>query len=139
MYFVFLPQDFAVPQMMIFDLLRMWFSVCVLIFIGRQWTYQTCVEFGFFQSSSYQPQIFGNKFPVDFYIQECEDIFGSKYNTDFLNTAVDRTNTMYGALNIEATNIVFVHGSIDPWHALGITKTLNQGAPAIYINGTYHI
>lgn len=24
---------------------------------GRQWTYQTCTEFGFFQTSSYQPQV----------------------------------------------------------------------------------
>lgn len=72
-------------------------------------------------------------------MQQCEDIFGPKYNENFLDAAVDRTNTQYGAFNIEATNIVFVHGSIDPWHALGITKTLNQGAPAIFINGMCNI
>ncbi len=31
---------------------------------GRQWTYQTCVEFGFFQSSDDPQQPFGNNFPV---------------------------------------------------------------------------
>jgi hypothetical protein len=31
---------------------------------GRQWTYQTCVEFGFFQSSDDSRQPFGNNFPV---------------------------------------------------------------------------
>lgn len=105
------------------------------LFLGRQWTYQTCTEFGFFQTSSYQPQIFGDKFPVDFFVKQCEDIFGPKYNANFLDKSIDRTNTLYGALNIEVSNVVFVHGSIDPWHALGITKTVNQGAPAIYING----
>lgn len=104
-------------------------------FAGRQWTYQTCTEFGFFQSSNYTPQNFGDKFPVDFFIQQCVDIFGPKYNKAFLDTSVRRTNTLYGALNIDVTNVVFVHGSIDPWHALGITQTQRQGAPAIYIKG----
>lgn len=31
---------------------------------GRQWTYQTCVEFGFFQSSSDPRQPFGDNFPA---------------------------------------------------------------------------
>ena len=31
---------------------------------GRQWTYQTCVEFGFFQSSSDAQQPFGDNFPA---------------------------------------------------------------------------
>jgi hypothetical protein len=31
---------------------------------GRQWTYQTCVEFGFFQSSNDSQQPFGNNFPT---------------------------------------------------------------------------
>lgn len=45
---------------------------------GRQWTYQTCVEFGFFQTSSMTEEIFSNKFPVDFFTKQCTDIFGSK-------------------------------------------------------------
>ncbi|KAI4469655.1 protease s28 pro-x carboxypeptidase-related [Holotrichia oblita] len=105
---------------------------------GRQWTYQTCTEFGFFQSSNYTPQNFGDKFPVDFFIQQCVDIFGPKYNKAFLDASIRRTNTLYGALNIDVTNVVFVHGSIDPWHALGITQTQRQAAPAIYIEGTAH-
>jgi hypothetical protein len=32
---------------------------------GRQWTYQTCVEFGFFQSSNDSQQPFGNNFPAE--------------------------------------------------------------------------
>lgn len=106
-----------------------------MLSLGRQWFYQTCTEFGFFQSSSYKPQVFGKDFPVEFFIKQCMDVFGPKYNGNFIYKAADQTNAMYGGLEIDVTNVVFVHGSIDPWHALGITKTLNQGAPAIYING----
>jgi len=48
---------------------------------------------------------------------------------------VKRTNTIYGALHIQTTRVVFVHGSIDPWHALGLTWTINKDSPAIYIRG----
>lgn len=58
-----------------------------------------------------------------------------RYNEHLLNSSVERTNTLYGALNLEVTNVVYVHGSIDPWHILGITKSDNPEAPAIYING----
>lgn len=37
------------------------------------------------------------------------------------------------------TNVLYVHGSIDPWHALGLTKTdKSQPQPTIYIEGTAH-
>lgn len=49
--------------------------------------------------------------------------------------ATQRTNTIYGGLALQATRVVYVHGSVDPWHALGITHTLLKDAPAIYING----
>ncbi|XP_031831625.1 putative serine protease K12H4.7 [Nomia melanderi] len=105
---------------------------------GRQWMYQTCTEFGFFQSSTAQSNLFSDNFPVDFFIQQCIDVFGPRYDIYLLKSAVDRTNVLYGALNLEVTNVVFVHGSVDPWHVLGITKSLNPQAPAIYINGTAH-
>ncbi|XP_063919924.1 putative serine protease K12H4.7 [Zophobas morio] len=105
---------------------------------GRQWTYQTCTEFGFYQTSSYEPHIFGDQFPISFFIQQCEDIYGDIYDADFIDGAIDRTNTLYGGLDIEVSNVVYVHGSIDPWHALGIIKTVDESAPAIYIEGTAH-
>ncbi|KAK2575849.1 hypothetical protein KPH14_007223 [Odynerus spinipes] len=105
---------------------------------GRQWIYQTCTEFGFFQTSTARPNLFSETFPVEFFIQQCIDIFGPRYNIDLLNDAVKRTNTMYGALKLEVSNVVFVHGSVDPWHALGITTSLSPKATAIYINGTAH-
>lgn len=45
---------------------------------GRQWTFQTCTEFGFFQSSDLDGQPFGKNFPIDFSTRECRDVYGSK-------------------------------------------------------------
>ncbi|KAF7272437.1 hypothetical protein GWI33_014783 [Rhynchophorus ferrugineus] len=105
---------------------------------GRQWTFQTCNEFGFYQTSSKKPQIFGTMFPVEFYLQQCADVYGSEFNASYVNRAVEFTNINYGALDIKVTNVVFVHGSVDPWHALGITQSDNEDAPTIYIKGTAH-
>ncbi|KAF2906004.1 hypothetical protein ILUMI_00171 [Ignelater luminosus] len=105
---------------------------------NRQWIYQTCTEFGYFQSSSAHPSFFGHGFPVEYYIGICSDIFGQQFTADYITSQVDNTNRYYGGLDINVTNVVFVHGSIDPWHALGLTKTRNPKAPVIYIKGTSH-
>lgn len=65
--------------------------------------------------------------------------FVCRYNIHLLGNAIERTNTLYGGLHIEVTNVVYVHGSIDPWHALGITKSSNPNTPAFYINGNYFV
>lgn len=51
---------------------------------GRQWTYQTCVEFGFFQSSNDSRQPFGNNFPASY-----EDILMTSRHVDFLSSLLD--------------------------------------------------
>ena len=48
------------------------------------------------------------------------------------------TDDLTGATNISGTNIIFPNGSIDPWHALGLTSTKTAARPAAYINGTAH-
>ncbi|CAG5133617.1 unnamed protein product [Candidula unifasciata] len=105
---------------------------------GRQWTYQTCTEFAFYQSSDATNQPFGHDFPIDFWTQQCADIFGASFNNTVIETAVKRSNTDYGALGIQITRVLFPNGSIDPWHALGVLEDLNPEARAIFINGTAH-
>lgn len=106
----------------------------------RQWIYQTCTEFGFYQTSSKTSDTFGSHFPAEFYTKQCEQIFGQKYDDKLLKNAVYRTNTIYGDLKINVGNVVFVHGSVDPWHALGITHLQDNDSPyeTIFINGTAH-
>jgi hypothetical protein len=44
----------------------------------------------------------------------------------------------YGGINPDVHNVVFVHGTVDPWHAMGVLEDLSDAAPAIMINGTSH-
>ena len=54
-------------------------------------------------------------------------------------------NDQYGGLDIAGTNIVFPSGTIDPWHALGITNATGVAVPEskynenpLFILGTAH-
>ncbi|EDW69202.1 putative serine protease K12H4.7 [Drosophila virilis] len=104
----------------------------------RQWTYQTCTEFGFYQTSENKSDTFGDRFGVDFFIRQCMDIFSERMDGKFLEQAVAQTNKYYGALKPATTQVLYVHGSIDPWHALGLYVSPNANTPTIYIEGTAH-
>lgn len=51
-------------------------------------------------------------------------------------------NTVYGGLDIDATNVIFPSGSIDPWHALGVTQDMTSmpqdSEIPLFIVGTSH-
>ena len=104
---------------------------------GRQWTYQTCTEFGWYQSSNQPSNPFTNLFGVEFFEKQCQDIYGPKFDLTLLQRGTERSNYLYGAKDIQVTNVVFVHGSFDPWHALGLTED-NGINKAILIPGTAH-
>ena len=50
---------------------------------GRQWTYQTCTEFGWYQSSD--TLAWGDIIPVEFFETMCQDVFGPKFTLELLN------------------------------------------------------
>ena len=68
----------------------------------------------------------------------CELIFN--ISSDSVTTSVAATNAYYGGKDIpkNVTNIVFPNGSIDPWHALGITESISDSLVALFIKGTAH-
>ncbi|XP_022905145.2 putative serine protease K12H4.7 [Onthophagus taurus] len=106
--------------------------------IYRQWIYQTCTEYGYFQTTTSQYQPFGDTFPLNFFVDMCPTLFGERFNETVLNTAVRRTNLFYGSIEPEITKLISVHGSVDPWHPLGILSDLSPLAPAIFIEGSSH-
>ena len=55
---------------------------------GRQWTYQTCTEFGWYQSSDLPNRFWGDIIPVSLFEDMCTDIFGPKFTLDLLEEAV---------------------------------------------------
>ena len=50
---------------------------------------------------------------------------------------IQDSNSYYGAKQLEVENVVFVQGSIDPWHAMGRNTNLNEQSPAILIKGNH--
>jgi len=101
---------------------------------ARQWTYQTCTEFGYFQTTDSKNQPFGTMVPLSYYTDICAEAFGY-----YFLPGTNDTNNYYGGKHPDgATNILFVNGSLDPWHALGITQGISDTLQAVFINGTAH-
>nr|XP_016940142.1 putative serine protease K12H4.7 [Drosophila suzukii] len=88
--------------------------------IMRQWTFQTCNEFGWYQTSGSSAQPFGTKFPLTYYTTMCVDLYGPQYGNEFINNQVDTTNQYFGGLTPGVENVYLSHGQLDPWRAMGI-------------------
>ncbi|KOC61505.1 Putative serine protease K12H4.7 [Habropoda laboriosa] len=106
--------------------------------IMRQWFYQTCTEYGYFQTTNSKKSIFGSLFPLNYFTDICTDLYGDYYDNDFLNTRVERTNIMYGGVRPDLRNVIFTNGDVDPWHALSVLQDLNPSSLAILIKGSSH-
>lgn len=105
----------------------------------RQWTYQTCSQFGYYQTCDKNTSCpFSHVMDLaDSDLQICQKVF--KINMDDVPNNVRFTNDYYGANNTHQSRIIFVNGSIDPWHWLSILK--NEPVYDIYgvfIEGTAH-
>ena len=83
--------------------------------------------------------MFGNSLPLEYFEQTCRDVFGQKeFSHENMEKYIASSNIEYGGFEPIVDNIVFVHGSIDPWHSMGVLKDLHEGAPSIFIPGTSH-
>jgi len=76
----------------------------------RQWTWQYCTEFGFFQTPNSVFPLRSAEIDYPFWIPYCKAIFGK----DIITRSV-ATNKWYGALNIPGSNIYFANAGEDPW------------------------
>lgn len=99
----------------------------------RPWLYQTCNEFGYFQTSSYGAHIFGTRFPLEFWIQRCAGVFGPQFNKKFILNAIDKTNSNYGGSHPSLTNVIFPNGELDSWNKLSILEDINETSRAVLI------
>ncbi|XP_066259153.1 putative serine protease K12H4.7 [Euwallacea similis] len=101
--------------------------------MSRQWLYQTCTEYGFFQTSSQTNPIFSSRFDVTFFTDLCADVFGAQFTPSFTSAAIHATNVQYGGVNAPISNVVHFHGRIDPWHALGKLETTDDAGDRVII------
>ena len=76
----------------------------------RQWLYQSCFEFGFFQSTDSNLQPFGSGWPLDFDLKMCEDVFGDEFDANALFDVVERNNRNFGGNdNFDGTRVLFTN------------------------------
>lgn len=66
-------------------------------------------------------------------MKQCADFYN--ISAQQLAEAVAQTNEFYGSYDIRSARIVFPNGSIDPWHALGITRDITHSLPSVFIKG----
>lgn len=105
----------------------------------RQWFYQMCTQMGYFQTSDDKPHIFGTFVTLQFYIEQCREIFYNDLSTTNMGQLINNTNIKYGALRPQnLTNVLSVQGSADPWHIVGITKPVPDSVQVLIIPGTSH-
>jgi serine protease 16 len=85
----------------------------------RQWMYQSCTEFGYFQTAPKLNPLRSRLITTEWHIEAiCQGIFKLPKN----QPNVDETNTIYGARDVCIDRIAFTHGEHDPWKMLGVKK-----------------
>ena len=80
---------------------------------SRSWTWQTCNEYGWFQTAS--GRLRSPWVNLSYYQEICETLFNGTELPD--QSSVSRR---YGGVNPKTTNIVFAYGAVDPWTRLGV-------------------
>jgi serine protease 16 len=106
---------------------------------SRQWIYQTCTQFGYFQTCETNENgkcLFAPQMNLDYYTNLCRDVFG--FASYEVNKRIQFSNDYYGGNYTQGSRILFVNGEIDPWHALSVQKDLQDDQTSILIPDGSH-
>ena len=108
----------------------------------RQWTWQTCTEFAFFQTcekdSGCPFKLDPPTMPLSSYQWICAQVFG--VSAEQTKQAVERSNARYGGSTPGGTRILFPSGSVDPWIANSFVSDTFAPTwePAFVVPGASH-
>jgi len=85
----------------------------------RQWTWQTCIEMGWFQSAhpNASESLRSQKLTAKFFLDFCEEVYGKGY---LPNERL--SNSKRGGLELDVSNLIMVNGCEDPWLWASRTK-----------------
>ncbi|XP_059054632.1 putative serine protease K12H4.7 [Achroia grisella] len=87
--------------------------------VMRLWTYQTCVEYGWYQTTSSEFQPFLSTVPLEYFHQMCKDFFSVDFDYLLLRRGIRRTNNLFAGLTHLPDYSVTVMGGHDPWSPMG--------------------
>ncbi|KAL6467730.1 hypothetical protein MHYP_G00234070 [Metynnis hypsauchen] len=104
----------------------------------RQWFYQTCTEFGFYQTCEDSSCLFSRMMTLQSQTQLCPLLFNIPQHT--LPANIDFTNQYYGGDQPQTHRVLYVNGDIDPWMALSVVRngTGEDKYRAVLIQGSAH-
>mmetsp|Transcript_58454 Transcript_58454/g.68255 ORF Transcript_58454/g.68255 Transcript_58454/m.68255 type:complete len:577 (+) Transcript_58454:88-1818(+) len=110
----------------------------------RSWLWQTCNEFGFYQTCNV-----GSQCPyargyhtVDQDLALCEYAFG--ISAEQVQENIESTLKYYGGWDLVDDRIFFINGDVDPWSALSVTTETAPDAvsqnlfPIMWVRGASH-
>ncbi|KAF9406851.1 hypothetical protein HW555_012923 [Spodoptera exigua] len=124
----------------------------------RLWMHQTCVEYGWYQTTSGSNHPFKSIMPLEYYHHLCRDIFSSEidetwkrsdiyatttsvnsFNEEKLRAGIDRTKIFFGGWAHMPDRVVSVAGGHDPWSPLGPNEShAHHNAPVYLVPNTTH-
>ncbi|XP_039761426.1 putative serine protease K12H4.7 [Pararge aegeria] len=105
----------------------------------RLWTYQTCVEYGWYQTTTSSRQPFLSAVPLEYFHQMCADFFPNLFDTELLRSGVARTNNMFAGLSHLPDHVISVSGGHDPWSPMAPNAThATPLAPVYVVPGVSH-
>ena len=106
------------------------------------WGYQTCTEFGFYQTCEIGSRCF---FAQGYNLLPGDDAFclaDYQITPSQIQAAINGSNAHYGAgrpdLAHNASRILYVNGDVDPWSGLSILTSPAPALPTLLVPGTSH-
>ncbi|KAM4628161.1 thymus-specific serine protease [Polymixia lowei] len=105
----------------------------------RQWFYQTCTEFGYYQTCEVASCPFSRMLTLQAQTKLCSMLFHISQQS--LPAHIAFTNSYYGEDHPRTHRVLYVNGGIDPWHGLSVVHNKTEDwdkDQAIFIEDTAH-
>jgi hypothetical protein len=102
------------------------------------WGYQTCTEFGFYQTCEIGSKCFYAQGYV--LVEDMASFCKTDYGIDIpkISANINATNKFYGGLAPAGSCILYPNGEVDPWHALSVLESPSAGIPVLMVPGASH-
>eukprot|EP00039_Didymoeca_costata_P018921 m.335520 g.335520 ORF g.335520 m.335520 type:complete len:495 (-) comp17619_c0_seq1:59-1543(-) len=102
------------------------------------WGYQTCTEFGFYQTCEVGTQCFFTQGLIS--LESQMSFCGLEFSIPSSKVAqnINLTNDVYGGDKPAGTCLLYPNGEVDPWHSLSILKSPSPGIGVLMVAGASH-
>mmetsp|Transcript_12346 Transcript_12346/g.16486 ORF Transcript_12346/g.16486 Transcript_12346/m.16486 type:complete len:207 (-) Transcript_12346:247-867(-) len=105
----------------------------------RSWIWQTCNEFGFYQTCEHDSSCpYGKGYhAIEQDLEICEVAFGVP--PEEVKANVEKSLQYYGGWDMDGSRIMFANGDVDPWAELSITGGKgSEDLPTVWVKGASH-